>query len=298
MRCWSYGPNEPVLNRYVEVPTEIGRVERLTFENATISDFAKNDKDSFERRKFFPQGVINLKSSRVLRKGFEFYIAITRYAFLRKSFMKQGAQIPMRMFRYRPIFTFDRFKSQHYLLDERRSTSVICEGNDGCGQMQNMLHSPGSMLFEADRPYQQIWSFNSDSSGRKFSLFPSRICRVSGTICRANIGEHRDEKDNEGYAINCREYCCQPYEILLKRFFSSVVPLLLAGTFIADLGCGLLCLSVWRRRGESVSGLAVLACCAGVVGGWFLICCSFSTGLWGCPWDWLYGDGACAPYAV
>ena len=79
--------------------------------------------------------------------------------------------------------------------------------------------------------------------------------------------------------------------------FSSVVALFFCGIASGVLGAGVLGWSAWRRKGESVGFLAISVFLIALGAGWVFFGCSFSMALWGCPWRWLCGLGACGACA-
>jgi hypothetical protein len=115
-----------------------------------------------------------------------------------------------------------------------------------------------------------------------------------GGFCRLNVSAHSKIEERQRYYFDAGEYGRKAYEMLLKRFFSSVMALFFGG-FASILGSTTYaCRSLWRRGGEGVGRGALVIWVCGVIGGWFLFGCSFSMALWGCPWSWLFGASAYA----
>jgi hypothetical protein len=132
----------------------------------------------------------------------------------------------------------------------------------------------------------------------RIGTFRRGVSASLGGIRGDFIRFHREVENEEGNDLDNGENRGQTNQSLFKQFFSSVVALFLSGAASAASGALALCTSVWRRRGEGASALGICAFWLGMIGSWFLFGCSFSMAIWGCPWRWLWGVGACASYAA
>ncbi len=92
---------------------------------------------------------------------------------------------------------------------------------------------------------------------------------------------HREIENDEGYDFDDRQNRGETYQSPFKRFFFSVVALFLSGATFAAVGAIALCRSVWRRKGENASWLAISVFYFGVIGGWVLFWVQFLDGYLG-----------------